>query len=62
MHFGEFFLDIKVGHGARTNRLDFGDDPDQDLHPGFLEDLNPEIFYCPAWMTNLSHEDISSYF
>jgi len=52
-----------VGHGARTNRLDFGDDPVQDPDAAFLnQDPNPDICYFPAWLINLNVEDISSFF
>ena len=50
-----------MGHGPRTNRLEFGGDPDQNPEPGFLnQDADPESFRCPARLTSLSVQDISS--
>jgi len=35
MGFDEIFGGLR--HGQRTDRLDFGDDPDLDTDPGFLK-------------------------
>jgi len=34
----------EVERGPVWNRLDFGDDPDQDLNPGIFSELFDEIF------------------
>ena len=46
-----------MGHGPRTNQLDFGGNLVQDLDPVFLslnQDPDTEIFYCPAWLISIS--------